>query len=54
MCGVFQHVQLLMVAAEELKTIGHTRGVGTGPADWATAGQKFCAHQESRQLIILH
>ena len=47
-----QHVQLLMVAAEELQTIGHTRGVGTGPADPATAGPKFCAHQDSIQLII--
>ena len=31
---------------------GINRGVGAGPADPATIGPKFPAHQESPQLIL--
>ena len=33
------------------KHIHYIRGIGTGPADLATAGPKFPVHQESPQLV---
>ena len=42
---------LLQVAGPALNRSLDIRGVGTGPADPATAGPKFSVHQERPQLI---
>ena len=49
-------VQIYRYGIVQRQYYSHTyRGVGTGPADPATAGPKFSVHQERPQLInIIH